>query len=745
MLIEDFINNTPNWERVLSSDPYCITVKKDGEYFLLKYSQIDSDFSNEIVQQARGSIFKMVNDKAVCVCRPFRKFHNIQESNAAEIDWDTAYVQEKVDGCFTKWDKVLLADGSSRAIGEIVSKKQKIEVMSYNHITKKIEPKKIIGWKKSTTPQNIKDWLTIELEGVKTSMAGKISQHCTITPTPNHIFFRKGNEGQIEEVEAAKLKENDIIYTFSEGLTHNEEQVILGTLLGDGSCTNYQNPYAQKGVCFTHSLKQKDYVDFKASLLQRIGGKSSQKYSQNSFSPEKYYYQSNSNSSISSCYDIIYDKKTLKKRITKEWLNRLDWLGIAIWYMDDGSLDKACLNNAIFLHTEGFSLEEQNIIMSFFEEKYGFKMTLRDDGRGHNFLRFDTNSSEIIFKNIRNFICPSMQYKLPIRHLGYFDKDFIADTNICFQGLKEGKIKSIKKGLHAHNYYNSQSVYKYDIEVEDNHNYFCQGVLVHNSLMKMWYDLGEWHLSTNNTIDAFKAIVVDGPLTFGDIFLRAVGHKTLESFAAPYDKSRTYCFELTSPETQVVIPYDDGVYFLTSFETATGIEEYAYYPASSVKCPKLYDFKSKEDILAVAEKMSHDEEGFVVCDAQGNRVKVKSKGWLMAHYTLKNNVVTYKYLFKLAQDDLLDDFLAVGARYVDKVQEVKDFLSLIKEECEIGWSLVSHLANEPQKHFAQEALKTRQPHYCFSKRKNKDLTPEQYIKSLTVKYLTATFHNRVPS
>ena len=362
MLIEDFINNIPDWERILSSAPYYITVKRDGEYFLLKYSQLDSDFSNEIVQQARGSIFKMVNGKAECVCRPFRKFHNIQEPNAAEIDWDTAYVQEKVDG----------------------------------------------------------------------------------------------------------------------------------------------------------------------------------------------------------------------------------------------------------------------------------------------------------------------------------------------------------------------------------------------SLMKLWWDDG-WHLSTNNTIDAFKAIVLDGSLTFGDIFLRAVGHKTLEGFAAPYDKSRTYCFELTSPETQVVIPYDDGVYFLTSFKTATGIEEYAYYPAPLVKRPKLYEFKSKKDILAIAEEMSKDEEGFVVVDDQGNRVKVKSKAWLMAHYALHNNAITYKYLFKLAKDELLDDFLAVGARYADKVQEVKDFLHNIEEECATSWPIVAHLANEPKKVFAQAALKTAQPHYCFAKQKNRDLTPQSYVRNLTVQYLTKAFHNKVPS
>lgn len=64
---------------------------------LLKYSQIASDMSLPVVQECRGMILDEADDWRV-VSRGYDKFFNYGEPNAAEIDWATARVQEKVDG-----------------------------------------------------------------------------------------------------------------------------------------------------------------------------------------------------------------------------------------------------------------------------------------------------------------------------------------------------------------------------------------------------------------------------------------------------------------------------------------------------------------------------------------------------------------------------------------------------------------------------------------------------------------------
>ena len=402
--------------------------------------------------------------------------------------------------------------------------------------------------------------------------------------------------------------------------------------------------------------------------------------------------------------------------------------------MDDGSLDKACKNNAIFLHTEGFSLEEQNTIINFFKEKYNFKMSLRNNGKGHYFVRFDTKSSEIIFQNIRKFICPSMQYKLPERHQNYFDENIINDNSSAdVIKLKEGRIKEIKRGLHSHNPYKAQGVYKYDIEIEDNHNYFCQGVLVHNSLMKVWYDNGEWHLSTNNTINAFETE------DFGKIFLRAARNADLQDFCAFFNISRTYLFELTSPETQVVIPYPDGVYFLTSIDTQTEKEYYDCPVIGVIKTVKTFDIHSEEEALEAASQMSRNEEGFVVVDANQHRVKIKSTEWLLAHRLVHNHCLTPRYLIELYKANMLDDLLAINPYATEVINDLKGFINNLMESCAKAWEQVAGLQHLSPKEFAIVAQKTEQPHYVFLKRKNPDLTPYSYVQNLTIPQLTRVY------
>lgn len=95
----EYIKNNQNWREILSDSPYSITIKDDGDFTLLKYSQIDSDFNIEIVRECRGLIIdKNLNP----VCIPFYKFGNYGEPYADNIDWSTAKVEDKIDGSLIK-------------------------------------------------------------------------------------------------------------------------------------------------------------------------------------------------------------------------------------------------------------------------------------------------------------------------------------------------------------------------------------------------------------------------------------------------------------------------------------------------------------------------------------------------------------------------------------------------------------------------------------------------------------------
>ena len=102
MKVLDLMNKEENWEEVLQQSPYFINIKKEDDYVLLKYNQLFSDFSNEIVRECRGAIFRKQGGRWVCVCRAFNKFCNYGESYAPKINWKNAAVVEKIDGSLIK-------------------------------------------------------------------------------------------------------------------------------------------------------------------------------------------------------------------------------------------------------------------------------------------------------------------------------------------------------------------------------------------------------------------------------------------------------------------------------------------------------------------------------------------------------------------------------------------------------------------------------------------------------------------
>lgn len=99
MKIVEFINNNPNWKELLQQKPYCLTIKEENGFIILKYSQVDSDFNNPVVRECRGLI---LDGTLKPVCIPFYKFGNYGESYCPDIDWKSARVQEKVDGSLIK-------------------------------------------------------------------------------------------------------------------------------------------------------------------------------------------------------------------------------------------------------------------------------------------------------------------------------------------------------------------------------------------------------------------------------------------------------------------------------------------------------------------------------------------------------------------------------------------------------------------------------------------------------------------
>lgn len=105
-------DNPENWQEIIEG--HSIKVKTEGDLAIFNYglttgpldpetntrTTIVPDYADPVVQEARGIIID--TKKQEVVCWPFRKFGNHIESYVDKIDWNTAKIQDKLDGSIVK-------------------------------------------------------------------------------------------------------------------------------------------------------------------------------------------------------------------------------------------------------------------------------------------------------------------------------------------------------------------------------------------------------------------------------------------------------------------------------------------------------------------------------------------------------------------------------------------------------------------------------------------------------------------
>jgi predicted transcriptional regulator len=154
-------------------------------------------------------------------------------------------------------------------------------------------------------------------------------------------------------------------------MTEEEFQVFLGTLYGDGHLTIPSDSKNARGH-FAHSLKQQEYCFWKYDKLKRFCSKPrfEQEYDKRT---EKIYYSVRvllrSYPCFTRLYPLLYNNKI--KYISKQLINKLEPLGIAVWFMDDGYIS----GDAYHLSTNCFTDEDLDLIIEMFKNKFDIEFT----------------------------------------------------------------------------------------------------------------------------------------------------------------------------------------------------------------------------------------------------------------------------------------------------------------------------------------------------------------------------------
>lgn len=220
---------------------------------------------------------------------------------------------------------------------------------------------------------------------------------------------------------------------------------------------------------------------------------------------------------------------------------------------------------------------------------------------------------------------------------------------------------------------------------------------VDGSLMKVWYD-HDWHISTNGTIDAFKAPLdcANKDITsYGDLFLYCLtsiginhGAKfSANNFWQMLDEHFCYMFEMVSPYNRVVIEYNEPkLYYLGLRSMVTdnehSIEELDYFK-DVFPSPKRYPLHTLKEVQEAANALPWNEEGYVVCDSKFNRVKIKSPEYVLAHHGRTNGNISISRLLEIILNNETDEFLIYANEYVDKINNLIAEMEIFKTQVKL--------------------------------------------------------------
>ena len=260
---------------------------------------------------------------------------------------------------------------------------------------------------------------------------------------------------------------------------------------------------------------------------------------------------------------------------------------------------------------------------------------------------------------------------------------------------------------------------------------------IDGSLMKVWYDDG-WRLSTNGTINAFQAPVNDQGISFGHLFEEILG-KPIDDFFKYWDQSLTYLFEMTSMRSQVTIPYPDRIYMLAWINTETGEE----LPVNEGFCllskahglyvPRIYKMSSLTECIAAANLLSKNEEGFVVADGNGHRIKVKSPEYLIAAHLANNGALTRGRILEAICNDQVDDLIAYVPQAGPMIKEVQEDFNIYVTKMAMQWFKMEK--PKSRKLFAAEACKYPYARYLFARYEGQNVHAAEWLKSQSISRL----------
>ena len=366
-------------------------------------------------------------------------------------------------GCFSYNTRVTLADGSTEKIGKIVNQRMPVEVRTYDPQTQSIVNRPVTNWFNNGPAEHFLQFTVAKSGGNGRSQ---------FAATPNHLVRTPGGWREAGEVIAG----DRVLVSETARLSEQQWQVILGGLMGDGHLA--PNLRGRSGVRFRmgHGAKQVDYLNFKSSMLGNIGQTRSVRAN------GAVHVDLTPLPELGEVREAVYWGDG-KKHLGEDYLKGLTPLALAVWFMDDGSFALCSKgrqtrtvggSGRIQIGVESMSEATRARLVDFLQHTWGVDCSVRLAGaRRKAVLTMTTAGSRVFMEMVAPYVHPSMAYKLLPEFQGRFavEPEFVTPREVLVPA----------RVLDVHIKPKSRSMHRFDIEVEGTHNYFVDGVMVHNS------------------------------------------------------------------------------------------------------------------------------------------------------------------------------------------------------------------------------------------------------------------------
>ena len=378
------------------------------------------------------------------------------------------------DECFPSDTKIVTSLGSRR-ISSVFNDFQKgisTDVLSFNETEKRFEFRKVTNAWRRDQKNNL----------ISVSMGNRhfacTEDHKILTVAgwvaakdlaPGHLIIGSRD---------IKAKKNSSATVFNA----DQHQMVYGSYLGDGGISKHNSGRCRLRII--HGLDQKGYLEWKNSIF---GNNQLEFLEKNGFSQKPAWRFT------TKLFDSDIPFSSPKGAGLAEVAKKIDLRGLAIWYMDDGNLQKSSATCAIRLHTESLPLEGQDVLISAIERLTGARAHVqpsKKQGKIYYYLSINGRSGAKAFlEKIAPYSSGTMLYKFPEdlhASVGAYSWDAAAlgyGTNLV-TGVKRVGPMDLLSATQKQNFNRNRHLTQlYDLEVEGNHNFTVgdrTGIVAHN-------------------------------------------------------------------------------------------------------------------------------------------------------------------------------------------------------------------------------------------------------------------------